>query len=75
MPLFSMQAGELSAVDQTNFSVEKELQNLIEKNLSAVFGCRFVASEFQTGMQHAGRIDTLALSEEDGSRLSRPIDG
>ena len=65
MPLFSMQTGELLAVDQTNFSVEKDLQSLIEKNLSTVFGCRFVASEFQTGVQHAGRIDTLALSEDD----------
>ena len=64
MPLFSMQAGGLSAVDQTNFSVEKDLQSLIENNLSTVFGCRFVASEFQTGVQHAGRIDTLALSED-----------
>jgi predicted transport protein len=38
---------------------------LIEGNLEAVFNCRFVASEFSTGAQHAGRIDSLALSEED----------
>src|SRR6266571_9082622 len=30
-----------------------------------VFNCRFVASEFSTGAQHAGRIDTLALSEDN----------
>lgn len=30
-----------------------------------IFNCRFVASEFSTGQQHAGRIDTLALSEEN----------
>ena len=30
-----------------------------------MFGCRFVASEFPTGAQHAGRIDTLALSEDN----------
>jgi len=41
------------------------LQSLIEKNLETVFNCRFIASEFSTGAQHAGRIDTLALSEED----------
>jgi hypothetical protein len=36
------------------------LQSLIEKNLDAVFKCRFVSSEFPTGALHAGRIDTLA---------------
>ena len=38
---------------------------MIENNLQTVFGCRFVASEFPTGAQHAGRIDTLALSEDN----------
>jgi len=41
------------------------LQTLIEFNLDTVFNCRFIASEFSTGAQHAGRIDSLALSEED----------
>ena len=27
--------------------------------------CRLVATEFSTGAQHAGRIDTLALSEDN----------
>ena len=64
MPLFEITKTTLSTVDQTNFNVEKELQKLIENNLEAVFGCRFVATEFPTGEQHAGRIDTLALSED-----------
>lgn len=34
-------------------------------NLAAVFNCRFVAPEFSTGALHAGRIDRLALSEEN----------
>ena len=29
------------------------------------FKCRLVATEFSTGAQHAGRIDTLALSEDN----------
>ena len=33
--------------------------------MGAVFNCRFVASEFSTGAVHAGRIDTLAISEEN----------
>ena len=65
MSLFSISKTSLVTVDQTNFDSEKHLQTLIEKNLQTVFGCRFVASEFSTGAQHAGRIDTLALSEDD----------
>lgn len=65
MPIFDISGDNLSAVEQRNFALEKHLQSLIEKNLETVFNCRFVASEFSTGAQHAGRIDSLALSEED----------
>ena len=65
MPIFNISEQRLSAVEQKNFQLEKYLQNLIEKNLDTVFSCRFIASEFSTGAQHAGRIDSLALSEED----------
>lgn len=65
MPIFDILDDKLFAVEQKNFALEKDLQSLIEKNLETVFNCRFVASEFSTGAQHAGRIDSLALSEED----------
>lgn len=65
MPLFEMSGESLVPIEQTNFAVEKELQTLVEKNLAAVFNCRFVASEFLTGALHAGRIDSLALSEDN----------
>ena len=65
MPLFAITKTTLSPVDQTNFTAEKALQQLIEHNLQSVFGCRFVATEFPTGVRHAGRIDTLALSEDN----------
>ncbi|MER0171172.1 MAG: hypothetical protein DU489_11305 [Nitrosomonas sp.] len=65
MPLFEISGSNLIPVEHTNFSIEKELQSLIEKNLATVFNCRFVASEFSTGALHAGRIDSLALSEDD----------
>ena len=64
MPLFTVTKNTLSTVDQTNFEREKDLQALIESNIESVFGCLFVATEFATGAQHAGRIDTLALSED-----------
>jgi predicted transport protein len=65
MPLFHVNSTSLTAVEQTNFHAEKQLQRLIEGNLGTVFNCRVVASEFPTGPQHGGRIDTLALSEDD----------
>lgn len=65
MPLFEIKQQLLELIERKNFDLEKTLQNLIEKNLGAVFNCRFVASEFSTGKSHAGRIDTLALSEEN----------
>jgi predicted transport protein len=64
MPIFTISNSELLPVEQTNFDTEKELQRLIEDNLRTVFNCRFVATEFSTGENHAGRIDTLALSED-----------
>src|SRR5262245_61982521 len=65
MPLFQISKGALLPVPQANFEIEKKLQSLIEANLDAVFSCRLVATEQSTGAQHAGRIDTLALSEDN----------
>ena len=69
MPIFDLSNDDLLPVEQKNFATEKELQTLIEKNLGVVFNCRLVATEFSTGAQHAGRIDTLALSEENNPVL------
>lgn len=65
MPIFNIKNKSLEPVKLSNFKLEKELQELVEKNLETVFNCRFVASEFSTGAEHAGRIDTLALSEDN----------
>jgi predicted transport protein len=50
--------GELLGATET---VEKSVQTLFEKNLEALLGVRFLASEFTT--THGGRIDTLGLDE------------
>ena len=65
MPLFEIKGKAIVPVERTNFSLERDLQKMVEENLDAMFNCRFVASEFSTGARHAGRIDTLALSEEN----------
>ena len=65
MPLFHIANDGLKPISQSSFKSEKQLQQLIETNLVAAFNSRFVASEFRTGALHAGRIDTLALSEDN----------
>ena len=64
MPLFQVAKDGLAAVTQSDFPDERALQRLIEANLKTVFNFRFVTTEFSTGSVHAGRIDTLALSED-----------
>ncbi len=44
-------------------ALEKSLQTLIESNLETFLGIRFLASEYSTGANHGGRIDTLGLDE------------
>lgn len=42
--------------------VERDLQTLIEANMEAMLGIRFLATEYRTG-RHRGRIDSLGLDE------------
>jgi len=65
LPLFRIVKENVEPVPQANFPTERALQALVEQNLGPIFNCRFVASEHPTGPQHRGRIDTLALSEDD----------
>jgi len=65
MPLFNKENGVLNVVKQKNFPLERELQQLVENNLEEIFNCKFVASEFYTGSIHSGRIDTIAISEDN----------
>lgn len=65
MPLFCKKEDRLRIVKQENFALERALQETVEQNLEEIFSCRFIASEFYTGDIHAGRIDTLALSEDN----------
>lgn len=65
MPLYELNGGDLKTVPIEDFRYERDLQRLIEVNLEETFGCRFIATEFSTGPVHAGRIDTLAISENN----------
>jgi hypothetical protein len=64
MALFEVKNKEAKRVKPIQFKLEKDLQNLVEKNIETLFNCQFIASEFSTGNIHSGRIDSLALSED-----------
>lgn len=43
--------------------LEKNLQSLMESQMEAFLGVRFLASEYATGKTHRGRIDSLGIDE------------
>lgn len=65
MPLFKTTANSAKQLKKESFRNEKELQSFVENNLEALFGVRFLASEFTTSHQHGGRIDSLGLDEDN----------
>jgi len=65
MPLFRCSKNGARRLNLLRFRSEKDLQTLIEHNLETIFGARLVATEFSTGAKHAGRIDSLALDENE----------
>lgn len=65
MAIFEIDKGKAKRVRLSDFKLEKDLQRLIEDNLETIFNCRLIATEFSTGNIHSGRIDTLAISEDN----------
>src|SRR3954454_286624 len=61
--LFRTDNGTVEELKSTSVQLEKSLQTLIEQNLDALLGIRFLASEYSTGKTHGGRIDTLGIDE------------
>ncbi|TSK06591.1 MAG: DUF91 domain-containing protein [Geobacter sp.] len=61
--IFRITGNGVAEVEGQSATVEKSLQNLIEKHLDTFLGVRFLASEYSTGKTHGGRIDTLGLDE------------
>lgn len=64
--LFRVEGGKAHELAGFALAVEKSLQLLMEANLEAMLGVRFIASEHSTGRVHGGRIDSLGL-DENGS--------
>lgn len=63
LKLFRIGVMDICEVHGTSLALEKSLQTLIEQNLETFLGVRFLASEFSTGRDHGGRMDTLGIDE------------
>ncbi len=63
LKLFRVDGGEVAEINGSAAALEKSLQILIEQNLETFLGVRLLASEFSTGREHGGRMDTLGLDE------------
>jgi predicted transport protein len=64
MKLFSLINDKVKTVSSKDFRLEKDIQNLIEKNLKEFFNLQLVKSEFSI---KNFRIDTLCFDEENKS--------
>ncbi|PKP57271.1 hypothetical protein CVT91_11030 [Candidatus Atribacteria bacterium HGW-Atribacteria-1] len=61
MPVFKINNLKLSEVKNVSFPLEKDLQDITEKNLDNIFNLEFVSSEFKL---NNFRIDTVAFDRE-----------
>lgn len=62
MKLFSNSDNELNRITTNPFRLEKEIQELVERNTDVLFGLEFVKSEFAVD---SFRLDTLCYDEEN----------
>lgn len=63
--LFRLTAGNATELSGRAAAIEKQLQSLIEAQMPAFLGVRFLASEYATGKTHKGRIDSLGVDENN----------
>jgi len=64
MELYNFENGKVELVDLNPFKLEKEIQEIVEKNTDVFFQLEFVRSEFTIG---EFRIDTLCFDKENNS--------
>lgn len=63
--LFKIQSESAHELPPESVDIEKSLQSLMELHLESFLGARFLATEFFTGKEHSGRIDTLGLDDNN----------
>jgi predicted transport protein len=65
MPIFNIsKSGDLNQITEINFSLEKDIQKIVEKNINTIFGLKFISSEYTL---HNLRLDSLAFDIESKS--------
>jgi hypothetical protein len=64
MEVFNIISGKVEIIEPTPFKLEREIQDVIEKNTSIFFGLEFIRSEFSIGKY---RIDTLCFDNVSNS--------
>ena len=63
--LFHIENKIVKELEGRSAAVERSIQLLLEQNLEAFLGVRFLAAEYVTGKTHGGRIDTLGIDENN----------
>jgi len=63
--LYNIVDSKASEIKKKQVDLERDIQNLIEKNLEEFFGIKFLNSEHSTGKKHKGRIDTIGIDENN----------
>lgn len=63
LKLFRIGGNGVAEIHGSAVALEKSLQTQIERHLEDFIGVRFLASEFSTGKEHGGRMDTLGIDE------------
>lgn len=61
--LFKLGTSSVEELDGRAVALEKSLQDIFERNLEALLGVRFLASEYRTS--NRGRMDTLGIDENN----------
>lgn len=61
--LFQPQGDDVTEFNGSAVKIEKSLQEQIERNLDTCLCVRLLATEYSTGVNHSGRIDTLGIVE------------
>ncbi|MBW8245172.1 hypothetical protein K1F50_20375 [Muricauda oceani] len=64
MKLYKSKSGELNRVKVNPFKLEKDIQNIVESNLTTLFDLEFIKSELSFG---SFRFDTLCFDSETNS--------
>jgi len=63
--LFRYSNDGVTSIESRSATIEKSLQNLIEKHMETILGVRLLAAEYSTGKVHRGRIDSLGIDENN----------